>query len=263
VKEHLTVAFGKEGADFVTRHKAEPWFLYTAFNAPHTPLEPTPERLAKFASIADPKRRSYAAQVSLLDDAVGAILDAIKASGQEQRTLVFFFSDNGGPIGAIGNGSINLPLRAGKGTVYEGGIRVPFVVSWPGTLPAGRDYSQPVCSLDVLATTLAAAGVPMPTDKKYDSVNLLPFLKGEQSGKPHEELFWRSDAKLAVREGTSKLVRNGTSSDETYDLADDLAETKDLSASGHGVGELEQATDPAGFPGRRNAQGRAQTRLTS
>ena len=229
VKEHLTIAFGKEGADFVTRHQSESWFLYTAFNAPHTPEEPTPERLAKFASIADPKRRAYAAQVSLLDDAIGAILDAVKATGQEQRTLVFFFSDNGGPIGAISNGSTNTPLRSGKGSVYEGGIRVPFVVSWPGTLPSGRDYKQPVCSLDVMATTLAVAGVPMPTDKKYDSVNLLPYLKGEQTGTPHEHLFWRSDARLAVRENASKLVRDGEKPDETYDLANDLSETTDLS----------------------------------
>jgi len=231
VKEHLTIAFGHEGADFVTRHKTEPWFLYTAFNAPHTPIQPTPERLARFASIADPKRRGYAAQVSLLDDAVGDILAAVKATGQEQRTLVFFFSDNGGPIGALGNGSQNTPLRDGKGSVYEGGIRVPFVVSWPGTLPAGQKYHQPVCSLDVMATTLAVAGVPLPADKKYDSVNLLPFLKGEKTGTPHEQLFWRSDARLAVRDHASKLVRNGKNPDETYDLANDIGESKDLSAS--------------------------------
>jgi arylsulfatase A-like enzyme len=235
VKEHLTIAFGHEGADFVTRHKSESWFLYTAFNAPHTPIQPTPERLARFASIEDPKRRGYAAQVSLLDDAVGGILDAVKATGQEQRTLVFFFSDNGGPLGEKGNGSQNTPLRDGKGSVYEGGIRVPFVVSWPGTLPAGRKYEKPVCSLDVMATTLAVAGVPMPTDKKYDSVNLLPFLKGEQTGSPHEQLFWRSDARLAVRDGASKLVRNGKNPDETYDLANDLGETRDLSATQPGM----------------------------
>jgi arylsulfatase A-like enzyme len=228
VKEHLTIAFGNEGAAFVKRHRGEPWFLYAAFNAPHTPEEPTTERLAKFAGIEDVKRRKYAAQVSLLDDAVGHILDMLRETGQEQRTLVFFFSDNGGPIGERGNGSANLPLRDGKGSTYEGGIRVPFVVSFPGTLPAGRQYDQPVCSLDVMATALALAGVPMPTDKKYDSVNLLPYLKGERAGPPHERLFWRSDARLALRDGSSKLVRNGTAPDETYDLAKDLSETHTL-----------------------------------
>jgi arylsulfatase A-like enzyme len=134
VPEHLTTDLGREAADFVRRHSAQPWFLYLAFNAPHNPQEPTPERLARFAAIKDPMRQKYAAQVSLMDDAIGEALAALAASGQEQRTLVFFFSDNGGPVGI--NGSDNTPLRA-KGSVYEGGVRVPFVMSWPGKLPGG------------------------------------------------------------------------------------------------------------------------------
>ncbi len=229
VTNHLTVAFGHEAADFVARHKSEPWFLYLAFNAPHTPLEPTPERLAKFESIQDVKRRRYAAQVSLLDDAIGETLAALRDSGQDKRTLVFFFSDNGGPIGPTGNGSVNLPLRAGKGTVYEGGVHVPYVVRWTGKIPAGKDYAQPVSSLDVFATALALAGVPMPTDKKYDSVNLLPFLAGEKSGSPHDQLFWRTSVdQLAIRDGDAKVVRQKDKPDELYNLASDLAESSDL-----------------------------------
>ena len=110
VTNHLTLAFGDEGAAFVRRHESEPWFLYLAFNAPHAPLEPTPERLEKFNSIADPSRRKYAAQVSLLDDAAGEVLAALRETGQEKRTLVFFFSDNGGPQGSDWNGSSNLPF---------------------------------------------------------------------------------------------------------------------------------------------------------
>jgi arylsulfatase A-like enzyme len=192
VTGHLTTAFGEEAGAFIRRHRTDPWFLYLAFNAPHTPHEPTAERLAKFSSIPDPKRRKYAAQVSLMDDAIGDTLAALKDSAQDTRTLVFFFSDNGGPIGANGNGSINSPLRAGKGSVYEGGVRVPFVVRWTGRLPAGRTYGHPVCSLDVFATALACAGQALPTDRKYDSVNLLPYLGGDQSGPPHDRLFWRS-----------------------------------------------------------------------
>ena len=201
VTEHLTVAFGHEAAAFIQRHKAEPWFLYLAFNAPHTPHEPTPERLARFASITDKKRRAYAAQVSLLDDAIGDALAALaRLPVRNNRTLVFFFSDNGGPIGANGNGSINTPLRDGKGSVHEGGIRVPFVVSWPGNLPAGRDYTLPVSSLDVAATALAVAGVPLPTNRPLDGVNLMPFLTGANSNPPHAQLFWRGGggAQLAV-----------------------------------------------------------------
>jgi len=232
VTNHLTLAFGDEGADFVRRHKSEPWFLYLAFNAPHTPEEPTPERLAQFKSITDPKRRKYAAQVSLMDDAIGNVLAALRASGQERRTLVFFFSDNGGPIMTNGrNGSSNLPLRGGKGEVYEGGIRVPFVVSWPGNLPAGRVYDLPVSSLDVFPTALALAGVPIPTNKIYDGVNLLPFLTGANTNAPHTELFWRvgGGRQLAVRENDFKLVRFRNEPVAFFDLAADIGETNDLS----------------------------------
>lgn len=231
VTNHLTMAFGDEGAAFVRRHQNEPWFLYLAFNAPHMPLEPTPERLARFKSIPDPKRRKYAAQVSLLDDAAGEVLDAVRETGQARRTLVFFFSDNGGPIMTNGwNGSSNLPLRGGKGDVYEGGMHVPFVMSWPGTLPAGRTYDLPVSSLDVFPTALALAGVPMPTNKIYDGVNLIPYLTGVNTNVPNYKLFWRmgGGSKFAAREGDFKLVRLRRQPDELYNLAGDLGETNDL-----------------------------------
>ncbi|MEY2881818.1 MAG: Arylsulfatase [Verrucomicrobiota bacterium] len=227
--EHMTTALGAEAAAFVRRHTGEPWFLYLAFNAPHTPNEPTPERLSRFAAIKDPLRQKYAAQVSLMDDAIGEALGALRESGQERRTLVFFFSDNGGPVGI--NGSDNTPLRGAKGTVYEGGVRVPFVISWPGKIPGGRSDERPVSSVDVFGTALGVAGVPMPTDRKYDSVNLLPYLTGEKSGAPHERLFWRNAALLAVREGDWKLVRGATPSDQLFNLASDVAESRDLAAS--------------------------------
>ena len=227
VTNHLTTVFGDEAAAFVKRHPQEPWFLYLAFNAPHSPLQPTSERLAKFAQIKPSKRAQYAAQVSLMDDAIGVTLDALKQSGQEARTLVFFFSDNGGPEV---NCSDNTPLRGFKGQVYEGGVRVPFVVSWPGRLPAGKDYAQPVSSLDVFATSLACAGLPMPTDRKYDGVNLVPYLAGEKQGPPHERLFWRvgGNQRWGLREGDWKLVRLKDKPDELYNLADDIGEKNNL-----------------------------------
>lgn len=229
IPDHLTVAFGREAAAFVRRHRSEPWFLYLAFNAPHNPLEPTPERLARFAAIKDTSRQKYAAQVSLMDDAIGETVQAMRETEQEQRTLVFFFSDNGGPVGI--NGSDNTPLRGAKGNVYEGGVRVPFVMSWPERLPAGRTDDRPVSSLDVFATALGAAGVAMPTDRRYDSVNLIPYLTGEKKGAPHERLFWRSGPLLAVREGNWKLVRSATAADELYDLNADVAEAKNLATA--------------------------------
>jgi len=228
VTKHLTTAFGDEASAFIRRHTVDPWFLYLAFNAPHTPHEPTVERLEKFSSIPDMKRRRYAAQVSLMDDAIGTTLAALRETTQDKRTLVFFFSDNGGPVGANGNGSINAPLREGKGTVYEGGIRVPYVVSWPGRIPAGKTYDHAVCSLDVFATALAAAGAPMPTDRKHDSVNLMPFLTGENTAAPHDRLFWRSGQQLAVIDGSDKLVRIKQQAPEFYQLGKDIAEARNL-----------------------------------
>lgn len=228
VTNHLTTVFGEEAAAFVRRHTDKPWFLYLAFNAPHQPHQATAERLKRFANL-DPKRAQYAAQVSLLDDAIGAALTALRESGQEQRTLVFFFSDNGGPKV---NSSDNTPLRGQKGDVYEGGVRVPFLVSWPGRLPAGKTYDQPVISLDVFGTALAQAGLPMPTGKTYDGVNLVPYLRGEQPGAPHARLFWRigGGARWAVREGDWKLVRLKNQPDELYNLAKDIGEAKNLAA---------------------------------
>lgn len=259
VTNHLTIAFGDEAAAFIQRHKDQPWFLYLAFNAPHNPLEPTPERLAKFKSIADSKRRKYAAQVSLLDDAVGTVLAALHATGQDQRTMVYFFSDNGGPLGSTGNGSSNLPLRAGKGTVYEGGMHVPFVMRWTGTLPVGRVYDLPVSSLDVFPTALALAGVPMPTDKIHDGVNLMAFLTGANTNAPHDKLFWRmgGGSALAAREGNFKLVRNHKNPDELYDLAGDLGETNNLADTqanelkkiNADVNDWNQQLIPPAFPG--------------
>lgn len=227
VKGHLTTVLGDEAAAFVRRHKDEPWFLYLAFNAPHGPHEPTPDRLEKFAAIADPMRRKYAAQIGLLDDAIGVVTGALAETQQNRRTLIFFFSDNGGPLKS---GPSNGPLRGGKGQLYEGGVRVPFIVAWPDRLPAGGDYDQPVSSLDVFATSLAVANVAMPGDRKYDSVNLIPYLSGEKKDAPHERLFWRmSGGKVhAVREGSWKMVRAQDKPAELFDLAADLGEARDL-----------------------------------
>ena len=227
VPAHLTAALGDEAAAFVRRHASHPWFLYLAFNAPHTPHEPTAEREARFMHVADPQRRKYLAQVSLLDDAIGTVTRTLAESGQAGRTLVFFCSDNGGPVR---NGAVNTPLRGQKGQLYEGGIRVPFIVSWPDRLPAGGSYDQPVSSIDCFATALAAAGVPHPRDKTYDGVDLVPHLCGTVKAAPHERLFWRLayGRSHAVREGRWKLVRTKDKPDELYDLDADLGEAADL-----------------------------------
>ena len=227
---YLTDVLGREAAAFMSQHQGSPWFLYLAFNAPHTPLQVTDKQLDRVKGISDETRRNYAGLVVGLDDAVGEVLAALRASGQVENTLVWFFSDNGGPVSVTH--SDNTPLRGGKGSVFEGGIRVPFLLSWPGRLAQGKDYPQPVTSLDVFATAMAISGAKVPAEHVLEGTNVLPYLTGEQSGSPHERLFWRSGggARFAVREGDWKLVGGESGQPQLFNLATDLGESTDLAA---------------------------------
>jgi arylsulfatase A-like enzyme len=231
IPTHLTEALGREAANFIQKKDGKPWMLYLAFNAPHTPHQPTAEREQKFAHIADPVRRKCLAQISLLDDAVGMVTQALAASGQRQDTLIFFFSDNGGTPAKLG--ADNTPLRGNKGMLYEGGIRVPFVVSWPAQLKPGSIYAESVSSLDVATTALAVAGAPLPKERPLDGVDLIPHLKGQATSPLLRPLFWRigGGQSFAMRSGPWKLVRIGKQPDELYDLSADLSETKNLAAA--------------------------------
>jgi arylsulfatase A-like enzyme len=204
-KEYLTDAFAREGVAFIERHAKEPFFLYWAFNAVHGPMEAAEKYLKRFPDIKDPKRQTYAGMLAALDDAVGQGLTTLRKHGLEENTLIFFVSDNGGPTAV--NASDNTPLRGVKGTTWEGGIRVPFLVQWKGRVPAGRVYEPPVIQLDFLPTALAAAGVEARPDWKLDGVNLLPYLRGEKTGVPHDALYWRFGGSLAIRMGDWKLVK--------------------------------------------------------
>src|SRR5262249_4127133 len=161
-----TDVFTDEAVGFMKRHKDRPWFLYLAYNAPHTPLEISDKLTDRIpADVKDPARRGYLALLMGLDDSIGRILAYLQESGADQNTLIVFLSDNGGsglaPFLAYNTG-INRPLRGNKGQTLEGGIRVPFFVSWPGKLPAGKTYDRPVIALDVLPTACALAGVETP-----------------------------------------------------------------------------------------------------
>jgi arylsulfatase A-like enzyme len=229
--EYLTDAFSREAAAFIDRHQKEPFFLYLAYNAVHTPMQAPPKYLERVAGIADPKRRTYAAMLSALDDGVGRVLAKLRERGLEEKTLVVFLSDNGGPPAA--NGSRNDPLRGAKGDVFEGGIRVPFLVQWKGHLPTGVTFDDPVISLDLFPTVLSAAGTTPPAGVKLDGVNVLPYLLKERPGAPHERLFWRTDGgtRWAVRQGRHKLLNAGDGKPQLYDLAADISETHDLAAA--------------------------------
>jgi arylsulfatase A-like enzyme len=230
--QYLTDEFSDEAVRFVARHKDRPFFLYLAYNAPHAPLQATDEYLSRFAGIADPRRRTYAAMVSAVDDGVGRLLEELRRQGLEENTLVFFLSDNGGP--SADNASSNAPLRGNKSDPWEGGIRVPFAAQWPGHLPAGVKYDQPVLSLDIFATIAALAGAPANPERPLDGVDLLPYLTGARSVPPHEAIYLRKfdQGAFAVRRGDYKLVipKLGVPA-QLFDLAHDLRESRNLAAN--------------------------------
>ncbi len=252
--DYTTDAFGREAVAFIERHKSQPWFLYLAFNAVHTPMHATDDRLAKFPGVEDKRRKTYDAMMLAMDDAIGKVRAKLAETGQAENTLVTFISDNGGPtmVGVTVNGSVNAPLRGSKRTTLEGGVRVPFVVAWPGHVKPGV-FEHPAIQLDLHATALAAAGVAPKPEWKLEGVNLLPFLSGEKTGAPHDALYWRFGEQMAIRSGDWKLVRYDSNADTNtgrrqpvtalrlYDLRADIHEDKDLSAANPGkVKELQE-----------------------
>lgn len=217
---------------FLNRREArpeQPWFLYLAYYTPHVPLESPEPWFSKTAADLPKERRQALAMIAAMDEGVGTIRKRIREMGQEQNTLIFFISDNGAPIkSGHWDGSINKPLVGEKGMLTDGGIRVPFLAAWPGRLPAGVVYEQPVINLDVAATAVALAGLPH--DESLDGVNLLPFLTGENKAPPHEALFWRWRSQAAVLEMPWKLIRLGPDEQFLFDVTTPEGETKNLIA---------------------------------
>jgi arylsulfatase A-like enzyme len=251
--EYLTRELADEACRLIEKNRERPFFIYLAFNAVHTPMEAPPQTSARFAEVADENRRTYLAMLAELDDAVGRVLTKLRTEKLEEDTLVFFLSDNGGPITKYSpNGSTNGPLRGSKGDTWEGGIHVPLFVQWKGRLPAGAVYEQPVISLDVTATALAAAGAST-EGKPLDGVDLLPYFTGKNTAAPHDALYWRFGRQMAIRRGDWKLVRPSMSTLEYADIAqtpllfnlrDDLGEKNDLASSQPDkVRELQTAWD--------------------
>ena len=244
---YLTDWFTLEALDFIRGEGAaasaardRPWFLYLSYNTPHGPMQAKPEDIERYAHIHDETRRTYCAMQHCLDENVGRILAQLEQSEELANTLIVFLSDNGGSVEV--SHAANAPLRGGKGSFLEGGIRVPPIYHWPERL-APREYHRPVSAVDVLATFLAAAGGAAPTPgvrqeragRKpkqgpiYDSVDLVPFFTGELEGDPHATLFWRMCLRgSAVRAGDWKLLRPNSQLPQLYDLSQDVGETRNL-----------------------------------
>ncbi len=226
--EYTTDVFARRAVDFIERHQKQPFFAYVPFNAVHGPLQALKKYEDRFPQIADPKRRTYAGMLSALDDGVGTILQALDRLQLTRKTLVVFLSDNGGPTPV--NTSRNDPLRGVKAQVYEGGFRIPWMMRWPGKIPAGKVYSEPVIALDLLPTFVAAAGGHVEPGWKVDGVDLTPYLNGKKTGRPHEQLYWRFGRQWAMREGDWKLTAMNDAP-ALYNLPADIGEAQDLSAS--------------------------------
>lgn len=225
-KENLTDAFTREACDFIERHRAQPFFLYLAYNAVHSPLQGDDRYMAKLAHIPDIQRRIFASMFAHLDDSIGKVREKLRELKLEENTMIFFLSDNGGPTKELT--SSNAPLRGGKGDLWEGGIRIPFIFSWKGHFPEGRVIHTPAISMDATATALEVGRAPKAPDQ--DGVSLLPLLTGQQADQnPHDTLYWRVGKLNALRSGPWKLFRK-VHAWELYNLDADIAETTNLAA---------------------------------
>ncbi len=222
---YLTDNLAREAVSFIERHKEEPFFCYLPFNAVHWPMQ-APEEDIKDFDTGNKERDIYLAMLKRMDIAVANVLDALDRNGLTDNTLVFFFSDNGG---AKKNSANNGKLRDFKQSVYEGGIRVPFAVSWPGRIEPGTTCEEPLICLDILPTICAATGADLPGDRVYDGKNMMPVLAGKTTETLHDALFWTEDGvQWGVRSGQWKLLSNKAGNLELYDLEADLGETKNL-----------------------------------
>jgi arylsulfatase A-like enzyme len=226
-EKYLTYAFRDKAITFLEDNKDHPFFLYCTFSAPHVPFQAPVDYYCMYEHVEDENKRVYYAMISALDDAIGAIHQKVKDLGIEDNTIIYLLSDNGGA--SYTKATDNGPLKGGKLNQFEGGIQVPFMMKWPARIPAGIRYKYPVSSADIFVTSFINAGGTLPQDREYDGVNLLPFVLGENTDRPHEHLFWRADHIWAVRDGDYKLIlstRDGWA--ELYDLSTDKSESYNL-----------------------------------
>ncbi len=225
-KEYLTDLIADYTISFIEENRDRPFLCYLPFNAIHGPFQAPKDLYEKYASEKNHQRRLNMAMLDSMDQNIGWVLKTLKKLDLEKDTLVIFLSDNGGH-----EESPNLPLRGKKATYWEGGIRVPFCLKWPGRLEAGQAYRKPVISLDLLPTLVKAAGASIDPSWKLDGVDLMPYLLGSSKGPPHKNLYWTWGSRKAIRAGKYKaLSQDSGKSWQLYDLKKDLSEQKDLGA---------------------------------
>lgn len=228
---YMTDYLTDQAVTSIAANRNRPFFMYLAYNAPHTPLQALKSDYDALPQIKDHRTRVYAAMIRALDRGVGRVAEALKAQGLDRNTLVIFTSDNGGAH-YIGLPDINRPYRGWKATFFEGGTKVPFFMRWPARIRPGTQVKGPVSHFDIFGTAGAAAGAPMPRDRTIDGVNLLPYIDGTTTGAPHQTLFWRDGPYKVVRDGNWKLqMLDLPRKVLLYDLGSDPTEQHDVAAA--------------------------------
>ncbi len=225
---YLTTDFGDQAVDFIDRNGQGRFFLTVAFNAPHQPLQAPKSLVDKMLAFAEPRQKIYAAMIASLDENVGKILGAIDNRGLAQNTIVIFVSDTGCDVES---GACSCDgLRGGAPTLYDGGLRVPMMIKWPDKIKSGTRYTKPVSLMDITPTVIAATDAARPAGKKFDGVDLLPYIAGKKKAGPHETLVWLRRPAAAIRYRDWKLIVNPeTAQTQLFDLAADPVERNDLS----------------------------------
>jgi arylsulfatase A-like enzyme len=227
-KGYLTDYLTDEAVRAIEANRNRPFFMYLCHLAVHTPLQALKSDYDALSQIEDHTTRVYGGMIRALDRSVGRVLQALKENGLEENTIVIFTSDNGGAF-YIGLPDINKPYRGWKMTFFEGGLHVPFFMKWPAGLPRGKTYEAPVSHFDIYATTASAAGAILPDDRVIDGKNLIPYLKQEKQGRPHDALFWKSGHYRTVLAGEWKLqTAERPDKDWLFNLAEDPTERVNL-----------------------------------
>lgn len=223
--EYLTDSIGDAAVEFIDRHKESPFLCYIPFNAIHGPFQAPRHLVDMFSDEPDENRRLVKAMLHSLDQNVGKVIQCVQKNDLESQTLIIFLSDNGGH-----DYSPNTPLRGKKGTMWEGGIRIPFCMQWQGIIPSESTYHRPVSSLDILPTAIAAAGGTIAPEWKLDGVNLLPYVcqKNMSDERPHNDLYWSLGPRLAIRDFDYKLATDDGKTYRLFDLATDNGEKTNL-----------------------------------
>jgi arylsulfatase A-like enzyme len=227
-KRYVTDYLTDEAEKAIEANRKQPFFLYLAYTAPHTPLQATKEDYAALSHIEDHTLRVYAAMVRNLDRNIGRVLQTLKDKGLDDNTLVIFTSDNGGAH-YVGLDGLNKPYRGWKATFFEGGIRVPMFMKWPAGIPKGVKPQMVVNHMDIFSTVAAATGAKLPNDRPIDGVNLLPQLSKPADKGPERALFWRTDTYRVIRKGDWKLqVSQNPRKDWLFNMATDPTEKINL-----------------------------------